>query len=328
MDPIFDYTCSDQPFSGCIAPNLSTWIVGTISGDVLIFSKETKDPTTSHFVSGSVRSVEFDETGRNFVTGDKSGNIFLTDIEILENSVSIKRAHHESIECIRFITSSLIAVGDTGGYIKIWDLRSSKAVQSHRYEQDFISDIAVVDEKNFITTCGLGCANIININSPKRKQYYVQEDDDFSTVTYNYFMNHIVIGSSKPKIYVTKYPSMDFVCESPGNSKSPIVLIRSFKTERNRVAICHDDGSICIAEISPNRSVVAFRAHKDNIFGGTLQGTTMMTWDHDKIVKIWDLSEISKTPLPSSSKNKKKGKKQKKMRVAIKEHPDNFFAEY
>ena len=170
---------------------------------------------------------------------------------------------------------------------------------------------------------------MFNSQMNKRKQYYVQEDDDFSTVTYSKYLNYVIIGSSRPKIYVTKFPSLDFVCESPGNSKSPISVMRSIDSAQNRVVMAQDDGTICIAEIAPNRSVVAVRAHNSDIIGGTLQGNTFMTWASDKTFKIWDLTELAKTPLVKPSKKKgKKGKKSKTMGVKVTEHKDDFFSDY
>ncbi|OHT07281.1 hypothetical protein TRFO_24621 [Tritrichomonas foetus] len=328
MDPTFSYTSKDTLFSGALSPKLDRWSLGTISGDVYMFQKGIEEPQKITFSSGSVRSIEYDSKGENLISGDKSGNIFLTNIETLDNSVSIKRAHHDSIECIRFLSESVIVSGDTGGYLKIWDLRTTKATQTYRYEQDYISDIAVVNETSFVSTNGIGCANVIDSRSAKRKQYYVQEDDDFTTVAYMKFLNYAVIGSSKPKIYVTRYPSLDYICESPGNSKSPIVVMRSFDTERNRAVIAQDDGSVCILEISPNKSVVAFKAHKSDIIGGCLQGTTFMTWGNDSMAKIWDLSELSKMQIEKDKSKRKKGKKFKNMGVKVRDHQDNFFSNY
>ncbi|KAK8870311.1 WD domain repeat-containing protein 55 [Tritrichomonas musculus] len=328
MDPIFSYEHTKQFFSGSIAPNLDVWAAGTIEGDIFLFKKGEEKPNNLRFSTGSVRSIEFDHTGENFITADNLGNIFVANLNSLEKPTQIRHAHHESIECMRFLTESVIVVGDYGGHIKIWDLRTQKAVQTYRPDQDYISDIVTINDTNFVTTNGIGSCSVFNSNMNKRKQYYVQEDDDFTTVTYSKYLNFIVIGSSRPKIYVTKYPSLDFVCESPGNSKSPIVFIRSIDSAQNRVAMAQGDGSVCIAEISPNRSVIAFQAHKGDIIGGTLQGTTLMTWGFDQFIKIWDLGEISQTPLVKPKNKKKKGKKVKGMGVKVTGHKDDFFSNY
>lgn len=328
MDPIFSYEFTEHFFAGSITPNLETWALGTIQGNILIFSKENNKPTTLRFSSGSVRSIEFDHSGENFIVGDKLGNIFLSKTDSYDNPTTIKHGHHDSIECIRYITPDIVVAGDTSGYIKVWDLRTQKAVQTYRPDQDYISDIVVINDTYFVTTNGIGSCSVFNLNMSKRKQYYVQEDDDFTTVTYSNYLNNIIIGSSRPKIYVTKYPSLDFVCESPGNSKSPIVMIRSIDAAQNRVVMAQEDGTFCIAEIAPNRSVVAIRAHNSDIIGGTLQGTTLMTWAGDKSFKIWDISELSKTPLVKPSKKKGKKGKKTKMGVKVTEHENDFFANY
>lgn len=326
MDPIFSYEAKESFFAGCISPTNNVWVGGTIEGNIFLFHKDVPNPTSICYSSNSIRAIEFDEIGATFLSGDKSGTLYLTDTNTLQNSLTIKNAHHSSIECLKFLTPHTVVVGDTSGFIKLWDLRTEKAEQTARPDQDYLSDIVAINDQNYVTVNGIGSCSVWTTHSNKRKQYYVQEDDDFTTVTYSTFLNYIIIGSSRPKLYVTQYSSLDFVCESPGNTKSAIVAVRYLTNTQNRVIVAQDDGTCYLTEISPNRPVVAFQAHQHDIIGATLRGTQFMTWGNDKTIKIWDLEELSTMERKKASKGKKK--KTKVTNVSILKKKDDFFTDY
>jgi WD40 repeat protein len=328
MDPSFTATYADEVFSGAISSTHELWVTGTVAGHTHIYSHSNPDPVGLHYCTGSVRAIHFSSTNDSFFSGDSSGNLFLIDIATNATVFSHPKAHRHSIECIDHISSSVYVVGDTGGAIRVWDLRADNIVHNYSVEDDYVSDLAVVDAKNFAATHGNGVASLFSVSMGKRKQYYQQENDDFTSLTYSPSSSELMISSSKPQIYVAKYPSLDFVGQAPGNSKSPIVMIRVLTNARNRAAVAHEDGTVHIADIAPNRGIFAFRAHGPGLRGGTVTGTELMTWSGEKTVKKWDLAEVAelepeRRPRPKHARSRKR---QKGVKVTEKE--DDFFADF
>jgi WD40 repeat protein len=327
-DPTFAATYSDEIFSGAISSSHELWLTGTVSGHTRLYSRSNPDPVILHYCSGSVRAVHFSPTNDTFISGDSSGNLFVIDVLTQSTVFSRQKAHRQSLECIDHLSSSLYVVGDTGGAIRVWDIRANAAVQNYSVEDDYVADVLAIDSKNFAACHANGVTSVFSINMAKRKQYYQQEDDDFTSLTYCSLTSHLMIGSSKPQVYVAKYPSLDFVGQAPGNSKSPIVVIRALPDAHNRTVIGHEDGTVCVSDIAPNRSIYAFQAHKETLCGGTLAGTELMTWGADRTVKKWELEELSHLEPGKKPRRKHARGKKKQKGVKVAEKTDDFFADF
>ena len=326
LDPVSSYTAPTEILSGAVAASGSVWALGLITGQTVLFSKSQENPTKLGYADGSVRALEFSEDNAKFLTGDASGSLYITDIETGRSVWKHKNAHNTKIECVRFLSPTTVVAGDLDGRIKVWDTRSKKFVHSYRPEDDYCSDIAVVDSTHFVASHGNGVVSVFTTTSSKRKQYYKQEDDDFVSVTYCRFADYVMTASSKPRIYVAKYPSLDFVCEARGNTHSPIVTLRTFPGAQSRVAMAQEDGSVCVYDISPNHPIHAFRAHKETLRGAEMTGTFMITWDSKKQSNVWDLTELGQRQAERGNKRKRGKKKHNTIRVAEKE--DDFFKDY
>ncbi|KAH0785953.1 WD repeat-containing protein 55 [Histomonas meleagridis] len=296
------------------------WAVGTITGQLTLFHKGTNETSGFHNCIGSVRAIEFNEVSDNFASGDKSGNLYITDISKEKCIFSQKHGHDEPIECIRYLSSSTIAVGDTGGSVKIWDIRDGKCTRTFKYDNDFIADIAVVDNNNIIICNSCGVTSVVRISQNKRIEYYQQEDDDFTSLTYNPLNTRIIVSSSRPKIYCVKYPSLDYLFDVTPNTHSSIVMVRQIPSQLERIVTTQEDGSVSILNVHPNRPIFAFRAHKETLLGSCASGTILMTWANDNTAKLWDIAEKSEMAYSKP----KSGKKRKTVRVL--EEKDDFFA--
>jgi len=326
LDPVRSFAAPSEVLSGAMSGSYETCAIGTVTHETILLHQALDEPTVLRHCSGTVRALSFSETGDCLLTGDSTGSLFLVDVHTHERTWAVPRAHCDRIECSAFLSSSTVVVGDITGRIKVWDLRASKAVRGYRPEDEYVADFAVIDSQNYVVAHGNGVASVFSVGSTTRKQYYKQEDDDFVSIAYAPFMSYVLTASSKPRIYVTRYPELDFVAEAPGNTKAAIVAVRMLPGAPCRAAIAQEDGSICVADISPNRPIQAFRAHKALVRGAAMARTRMVTWDSDKNVRIWDLAELAGRRLEKRKKRKKGKKKQTTIPVAEKE--DNFFKDY
>jgi WD40 repeat protein len=329
-EPTFTATYPDEIFCGAISPSHDLWLTGTVAGHTRLYSTSTStsSPLLFHYSIGSVRALHFSPTNSSFLSGDSSGNLFLFDVTTHTPISIIQKAHRQPIECLSHLSSSIYIAGDTGGQIRVWDIRTTSSVQTYSVEDDYVADIVSIDSKNFVASHANGVTSVFSIKMPKRKQFYQQEDDDFTSLTYCEISSDLMMSSSKPKVYVAKYPSLDFVAQAPGNSRSPIVVIRALAGMRNRVVIGQEDGTVCVADVAPNRGIYAFRAHEQALRGGVLVDTELMTWGGEKGVRKWEIGEIALIEPGKKGRKKHARGKKKQKGVRIAEKKDDFFADY
>jgi len=324
ISPTHTEKISERISSGAIHESKGLWVLGTYNGPIQVYRKGIEKPSTIIGCQGSVRSLEFNILGDKILSSDQNGNLFITDIETQAHSYTKMKAHSTPLECSRFISESVIVSGDSEGHVKVWDIRDSKTVQKFHNEKDFVSDIAVVDEKTFGVSTGNGVLSLYCTNRNKRKQYFHQEDDDLVSLCYDSFCSLFVAASSRPKLYSTRYPSLDFVCEANFKSTRPFVFVRAFKTNKCRVVVGADDGVVYITDVAPNHLIYAFQAHKNDLLGGCLSGGLVMTWSITNEYKVWDLSEKRDEEFVSE---KKKKRMKKKKSVKVHDNRDSFFDE-
>lgn len=331
MKPQWSKSFSSTIMSGAISQNENYWALGMITGQLSLFSKTNPDTCFDFYnCTGSVRAICFNSMSDSFCSGDKSGNIFVTDINSEKILYSRKGAHKESIECIKYVDSNTLAVGDTGGAVKLWDIRDDKVINTFKYENNYIVDLDVVEGTHLVICNAEGVVSVVKLSNGKRYQYYQQEDDDFSamTICYGYQYPKILVASSKPRIYVVKFPDLDFICEAAANTDSPVVMANQIKTRSDRIVTAQEDGSVSILDICPNRSIYAFRAHdkKASLYGAHNVGNKTLTWASDNSAKMWDIEEIANMDYVKPSKRRTKNQKKKKRTVKVEEERDDFFS--
>jgi hypothetical protein len=92
--------------------------------------------------------------------------------------------------------------------------------------------------------------------------------------------------------------------------------------------IGHEDGTVCVSDIAPNRGVYAWRGHEEGLRGGAISGTELMTWGAERKVKKWDLREIAQMEPDKTAKLKQKPGKKKQTGVKLAKRADTFFADF
>ncbi|EAX87236.1 hypothetical protein TVAG_074040 [Trichomonas vaginalis G3] len=322
---IFDKKTNDIITCGAIHEATKKWAIGTVGTTIFVYTKGDDIPKQISICKDSVRSLQFNITGQDLLIADKAGNFFVYNIEDQSAKYTKIKAHNSPIEVAKYITDTIIATGDSEGHLKIWNIEEDKCTQKFHDEKEYISDIAVVDDKTIGVTSGNGVLSLYTINRPKRRQYYAQEDDDFVSVTYDPFCRYFICASSRPKIYVSKHPSLDFVCEASMKSTRPFVGVSVLKTNKCRAVVAAENGTVYIQDLHPNHLIYAWQAHKKDIHGMDLSGGLLLTWSSTNEVKVWDITEKRDEEFLSDHK-KKKLKKQGKLPVIAKKK-DTFFDE-
>ena len=324
ISPIFHTRVSDIITCGAVNEATNTFALGSNLGPIDFFTKGNKEPKKILCCKDSTRSIQYNFDNTKLLIADKSGDFMIFDLNSHEEIFRQAHAHNSPLECAKYLTDNIIVTGDSDGHVKVWDLKeNSQVLQKFHDEKDYISDIACVDEKTFGVTTGNGVLSLYTTNRPKRRQYYAQEDDDFVSLTYNFFGNMFICASSKPKLYASKCPSLDFLSETTLKSKSPFVSVQSLKTNNCRVCVASDDGTCYITEIHPNHFIYAWKAHKNNLSGMVVSGAQVLSWTQSKEVKLWDVAAQRDQPFLSDRKKKKLKAKGKLPKIHTRR--DTFF---
>lgn len=322
---LFNKKTTDVVTCGAVHDATKQWAVGMVSSTILVYSKDVENPKEVKICKDSVRSIQFSLNGQNILVSDKAANFFIYNLEDQSAIYSKYKAHASPIEIARYITDTIIATGDCEGHVKIWNISEDKCTQKYHDEKEYVSDIAVVDEKTIGVTTGNGVLSLYTINRPKRRQYYSQDDDDFVSLAYDPFCRYFICASSRPKIYVSRNPTLDFVCEATLKCNRPFVGVSAFRTNKCRVAIACEDGTVYITDVHPNHIIYAWQAHKKDIHGMELDGGLIITWSSTNEVKVWDATSKRDEEYLSDNKRRKL-KKQGKLPV-IQKKKDTFFDE-
>ena len=324
ISPIFQTKLSDVITCGSIDEKTKTWAFGTNLGPIHFFTKDEKEPRKILCCKDSTRSIQYNQSSEKMLISDKSGDFLIYDLLTHEEIFRQQHAHNSPLECAKYLSETSVVTGDSDGHVKVWDLReTSQVMQKFHDEKEYVSDIACVDEKTFGVTTGNGVLSLYTTNRNKRRQYYAQEDDDFISLAYNFFGNMFICASSKPKLYASRCPSLDFITETTLKATSPFVTVESLKTNTCRIIAASDDGTCYISEINPNHFIYAWKAHKNHLSGMASSGGLIATWTQSKEVRIWDISEQRDQEYLSEKKRKRLKAKGKLPRVHTKR--DTFF---
>ena len=76
------------------------------------------------------------------------------------------RGHEDSVNCVSFFSSDILASGSVDGELKIWSLRSRRAVSSVRAHAGSILSVNALHSSSSIISCGRdGLAKMWHIDS-------------------------------------------------------------------------------------------------------------------------------------------------------------------
>ena len=118
-------------------------------------------------------------------TVSKDKSLKLTDLKHEQNVLSMDKAHDNPINCLTVVDHWLIATADDDGWVKIWDYRQKKATMEVKECQDYISDLAVGNDKRvLLATSGEG--TLTAFHTKKKKMILQSEliDSEMLCVTF------------------------------------------------------------------------------------------------------------------------------------------------
>jgi len=306
---------------------------GDIDGDIYLYSYsctegETKELWSSGHHLKSCRKVAFTQDGCHLYSVAKDKSVHIMDVEAGKLVKRITKAHSVPISTLLLVDENVVATGDDGGTLKVWDMRKGTAIMDMKHHEDFISEIAVDNAKKILlTSSGDTTMGVFNIKRRRFELVSEIQSGDLLTVSIVKRGRKVVCGSSDGTIYIFNWDGFGATSDRffvQAESLDCIVPITD-----SLVCTASMDGVIRAINILPNRVVGCVGQHKGEPIEELARSRDnhfLASSAHDQLVKFWDISKLSDMTVSDYRKRKKKHAKLTSLSKKAVGSGDNFFS--
>ncbi|XP_067872029.1 WD repeat-containing protein 55 [Heterodontus francisci] len=267
----------------------------------------------------SCRQVAFTHNGQELFTVSKDKSIHILNVEVGKLVSRIPKAHSAAINSLKLIDENLFATGDDNGLLKVWDLRKETSFMEMKNHDDYISDIAVDQNKKILlTTSGDGTMCVFNI---KRRRFDLQsefQDGDLTSLAIMKRGSKVVCSSSEGMIYLFNWDGFGATSDRFLVRKESIDCIVPITD--NILCTASMDGVIRAVNIFPNRVIGSVGQHPGECIeqiAKSSEGRFLASCAHDQKVKFWDVSDLHGVVVDDYRRRKKHGKLESLSRKAF-----------
>ncbi|XP_010778481.1 WD repeat-containing protein 55 [Notothenia coriiceps] len=313
-------------------PTRDLLVCGDVDGDLYAYAYsctegETRELWSSGHHLKSCRQVRFSADGLQLYSVSRDKAVHLLDVERGQLVTRIRGAHGAPINSLLLVDENILATGDDGGTLKVWDMRKGTAIMDLKQHEDYISGIAVDAAKRILlTTSGDGTMGVFNIKRRRFELLSENQTGDLTSVALMKRGKKVICGSSEGTIYIFNWNGFGATSDRftiKAESVECIVPITD-----NIMCTASMDGYIRAVNLFPNRVIGCIGQHV-----GEPVEEINKSWDsrflvssaHDQLIKFWDISDLKNTKVTEYRKRKKKDGRMKSL--TKKAHGENdFFA--
>lgn len=294
-------------------PNRDILATGDMDGDIYVFSYsctegETKELWSSGHHLKSCREVAFSHDGQKLFSVSKDKSVHVMDVEVGKLVTRITKAHSVPINALLLVDENVLATGDDGGTLKVWDMRKGTAFMDLKHHEDYISGIAIDQAKRtLLTSSGDGMMGVFNIKRRRFDLLSEFQSGDLTSVAIMKRGRKVVCGSSEGTIYIFNWNGFGATSDRfavKAESVDCIVPITD-----SILCAASMDGVIRAINLQPNRVLGCIGQHvgepieqiacsRDNHF--------IASCAHDQLIKFWDVSSLAQMTVSDYRKRKKK----------------------
>ncbi|KAG0031232.1 WD domain repeat-containing protein 55 [Podila clonocystis] len=239
----------------------------------------------------SCRGLAFSHDGAGLFTVSKDGAIGALDVNT--GNVLIKKpdAHDHPINSVKLLTENILATGDDGGVIKLWDVRTGSETMEYTEHDDFISDFDFdANSKTLVASSGQGTISIYDIRKPKMVAMSANQDDELLSICIVKDRRKVVVGSQEGVLNIYSWGDWgDCTDRFIGHPNSIDTIC---KIDEDTVATGSSDGIIRVIEILPNKFQGIVGEHEDfpiEVIRLSHDKTYLASCSHDDTVRFWDV---------------------------------------
>ncbi|XP_078683599.1 WD repeat-containing protein 55-like isoform X1 [Branchiostoma floridae x Branchiostoma belcheri] len=325
-----DITFDDLVVDINFHPSKPLIAAGLITGEVTLHSYASSANTlvrTFKHHKKATRAVAFSKDGNSLLTCSKDRSLQVVDVETGKVSQSFPQAHPSPVYCQLVISDRLMATGDDDGNVKLWDLRKGHPIMELQENQDFISDMAVDEEKRFLlATSGDGTMTTFNIRRRKKVMQSENMEDEMLSVAIVKDGSKVICGTGEGALNFFNWEEFGNISDRfPGHPMSVDCIV---PVTENIVCTGSMDGVIRAVNILPNRFMGVVGEHEEfpiEQIRITPNSEMIASCSHDQKIKFWHVAHLEKETIDASKKAKRDNKPKNLKKTAGQE---DFFADF
>ncbi|KAL0993966.1 hypothetical protein UPYG_G00116210 [Umbra pygmaea] len=314
-------------------PKQDIFAAGDIDGDIYVYSYsctegESKELWSSGHHVKSCRKVAFSRDGEKLFSVSKDKSVHLMDVEAGKLVTRITKAHSVPINAMLLVDENVLATGDDGGTLKVWDMRKGTSFMDMKHHDDYISDIAVdAAKRTLLTSSGDGTMGVFNIKRQRFELLSEFQSGELTSVAIMKQGKKVVSGSSEGTVYIFNWNGFGATSDRftvKAESVDCIVPITD-----SILCAASMDGVIRAINILPNRVLGCIGQHVGEPIeeiACSRDSHFLASCAHDQMIKFWDISSVCDMTVSDYRKRKKKGGNLKSLSKKAHGGGDNFFS--
>ncbi|KAG0737593.1 hypothetical protein G6F23_010247 [Rhizopus arrhizus] len=225
-------------------PSLPIVAIGLINGQVHCYNYGLESNSLAWKTQISKKSC------RDLLSISRDKSIQALDVSAGRILYKVSKAHKFAINKLKGLDSQLTATGDDEGIIKIWDMRTCKAVQEYKAHKDYISDM-VYTKSTLIAAGGDGQLSIFDIRKPTDKIMMTQElDDEPLSLVIVKNDEQVIAGSQSGALYTWNWNTWSDYSKWIGHPNSVDALC---KLDEDTICTGGSDGLLRLITVSPQQ---------------------------------------------------------------------------
>lgn len=290
-------------------PSCEIIAMSCLSGNIEIHSYSIEENVLKGSIEAhtkSCRAIEFSTDGRTLYSVGQDKNVIYSDIETLDITMFINKAHHGPLTALCVPDEHVLVTGCEEGVMKMWDTRDTKYTVLKAHDaQDYISCITCKDSYKIACSSGDGTLGTYDLRAKRRLHYSAPIKSDLTCCTSAHYDRQVVCGSMMGK-YI--FFNWEDASEPSGTYKprvkSPINCV--LQVSDNLVLSGCQDGNIRAYHFFPHKLVGLVGHHTLTVekLDVSHDGALVASLSPDPIVKFWDISYLEGFDVTSAEKCK------------------------
>ncbi|XP_038270362.1 WD repeat-containing protein 55 [Dermochelys coriacea] len=295
-------------------PSQDILAAGDVDGDVYVYSYSCLEGGNRELWSSghhlkSCREVSFSHDGQKLFTVSKDKSIHILNVEEGRLVTRFSKAHSSALNSLLVIDDHLFATGDDGGMLKVWDLRKGTAIMEMRQHEEYISSMAIDENKKLLlTTSGDGTMGVFNIKRRRFELLSEPQSGDLTSIALMKRGKKVVCGSSEGTIYLFNWDGFGATSDRFAVKAESVDCM--VPVTENVLCTGSIDGVIRAVNILPNRVIGSVGQHLGEPIEQLAKshtGQLLASTGHDQKVKFWDISSLCSMVVDDYRKRKKSG---------------------
>ncbi|XP_072170807.1 WD repeat-containing protein 55-like isoform X2 [Diadema setosum] len=323
-------TCEESVTCLKFHPKGNMLAAGLIDGSINIYSYSAEEPNEELLLEEvhqkACRALAFSDDGQSIFSVSKDKSVSKLDIASGKVGQCIEKGHEHPIYCLALVDENLIATGDDDGHLKVWDMRTPRAVMEMRENEEFISSLTVGrDKKILLATSGDGTLSSFNV---RRRRFDLQSEHVNSELLSSALVKKgqkVICGASDGALNIFNWGEFGNISDRfPGHHSSIDCCV---PVTDNILCTGCIDGTIRAVHVLPNRFLGIVGDHNDlpvESMAVSFDSAYLASCALEEKIRFWGVEHLKKTSVDPRGKA---GKHDASRRLTESGKDDNFFSD-